>query len=212
MTSCTTEVAANMQHDALDTAIIVVDMQNDFCSPRGAMAALGADTSVNLEVARRLPTFLDRAREMGALVVWVRQAAREELVSEARRVRAKAMNRAALGIAIAGTWGSELAEGLSPAPGDPIIEKTRYSAFVGTPLHNLLRAQQRNHVVVCGTAVNVCVDSTIRDAAMADYSVTMPSDLVGWTRHDLAEPAKQNLEFYFCDVEESESILTAWAE
>lgn len=143
--------------------------------------------------------------------MWIRQSAREELVSEARRTRAKAMQRGTMTVATAGTWGAELADGLVPQPSDPIIDKTRYSAFVGTPLHNLLRAQERDHVVVCGTAANVCVDSTIRDAYMADYSVTMPSDLVGWTKVDLAESAIKNLEFYFCEVVPSDEILAAWA-
>lgn len=189
------------------TAVVVVDMQNDFCSPDGAMASLGADVSANAALAERLPRFLDEARARGALIVWVRQAAREELVSEARRNRARAMGRSATAIAAAGSWGAELASGLVPAPDDVEIEKTRYSAFVGTTLHNLLRARERDQLIVCGTAANVCVDSTIRDAYMADYSVAMGSDLVGWTREDLARSAIANLEFYFCDVATSEELL-----
>lgn len=200
-----------MQHKASQTAIIVVDMQNDFCSPEGALASLGSDTTLNSDVAARLPAFLDSARELGCLIVWVRQTNREELVSAARRDRAQAMQRGTMTVCAAGSWGAELADGLSPVPGDPVIEKSRYSAFVGTPLHNLLRARERDHVVVCGTAANVCVDSTIRDAYMADYSVTMPTDLVGWTKEELAQSAIKNLEFYFCDVAQSDSLLSGWA-
>jgi len=199
-----------MPPSASRTAIIVVDMQNDFCSPNGAMAALGSDISANVSVASRLPRFLDSARALGCLIVWVRQSNREELVSAARRRQAQTMNRDVLTVCKAGTWGTELVDGLIPAPGDPIIEKSRYSAFVGTPLHNLLRAQERDHVVVCGTAANVCVDSTIRDAYMADYSVTMSSDLVGWTRKDLALSAIANLEFYFCEVMHSDELVSGW--
>ncbi len=193
------------------TAVLVIDMQNDFCSPTGAMAALGADVRVNADLAGRLPDFLDRARTAGCLVVWVRQAAHEQLVSPARRARAEAMGRTPLSVCAAGTWGAELADGLRPAPGDCDLEKTRYSAFVGTPLHNLLRAHGRDHVVVVGTAANVCVDSTIRDAYMADLAVTMPTDLVGWTRADLAEAAIRNLGFYFCEATTSAELLAAWS-
>lgn len=197
-----------MQTVSSRTAIVVVDMQNDFCSPKGALAALGGDVSRNVEVVQRLPAFLSRARDKGALIVWIRQAAREELVSAARRERASSMGRGATSVAAIGTWGAELAEGLTPEPGDVEVEKTKYSAFVGTTLHNLLRARERDHVVVCGTAANVCVDSTVRDAYMADYSVTLVSDMVGWTREPLALSALENLEFYFCDVLDSESFLS----
>ncbi|MBL6276261.1 cysteine hydrolase [Micromonospora fiedleri] len=200
-----------MKHSAQRTAVLVIDMQNDFCSPAGAMAALGADVQVNAAVAGRLPRFLDRARNAGCLVVWVRQAAHEQLVSPARRARAEAMGRSPLSVCAAGSWGAELAEGLRPEPGDCHLEKTRYSAFVGTPLHNLLRAHGRDHVVVVGTAANVCVDSTIRDAYMADLATTMPTDLVGWTRADLAEAAIRNLGFYFCETTTSAELLSDWS-
>lgn len=200
-----------MKNSPRGTAVLVIDMQNDFCSPNGAMAALGADVRVNAELAYRLPGFLDQARAAGCLVVWVRQAAHEQLVSPARRARAEAMGRSPLSVCAAGSWGAELAEGLRPAPGDCHLEKTRYSAFVGTPLHNLLRAHGRDDLVVVGTAANVCVDSTIRDAYMADLTVTMPTDLVGWTRADLAQAAMRNLGFYFCETTTSAELVAAWS-
>ncbi|MGC5030903.1 cysteine hydrolase family protein [Micromonospora sp. DT229] len=200
-----------MNYPAQSTAVLVIDMQNDFCSPAGAMAALGADVGVNADLARRLPGFLDPARAAGCLIVWVRQAAHEQLVSPARKARAEAMGRSPLSVCAAGSWGAELAEGLRPEPGDCHLEKTRYSAFVGTPLHNLLRAHGRDHVVVVGTAANVCVDSTIREAYMADLATTMPTDLVGWTRADLAEAAIRNLGFYFCETTTSAELLSAWS-
>lgn len=193
------------------TAILVIDMQNDFCSPDGALAALGADISVNAALVKRLPAFLDQARRHNALVVWVRQIARADLVSPAREAQARAMGRTPLTVCAQGSWGAELAEGLQSAPGDVQLEKSRYSAFVGTPLHNLLRAQGREHVVLCGTAANVCVDSTARDAYMADLPVTVLSDLVGWTRADLAGPALENLGFYFCRLLTSAELLAAWS-
>jgi ureidoacrylate peracid hydrolase len=193
------------------TALLVIDMQQDFCAPDGAMAGLGADTSVNAEVAGRLPAFVDAARAAGSLVVWVRQVARPDLVSPARRARAAAMGRSAMTVCAEGSPGTALADGLVPVEGDVQLEKWRYSAFVGTPLHNLLRATGRDHVVVCGTAANVCVDSTIRDAYMADLEVTMLTDLVGWTREDLARPAIENLQFYFCAGTTSSELLRGWS-
>ncbi|MEO6943878.1 MAG: isochorismatase family cysteine hydrolase [Lacisediminihabitans sp.] len=199
-----------MSSDPSNTAVVIIDMQKDFCSPDGAMAALGADISRNTDVAARLPQFLDSARAAGCLIVWVTQSRQEKFLSAARRSRAKAMQRGAMTVCAAGSWGAELAEGLQPNTNDVVIEKPHYSAFVGTPLDNLLRATERSNLVVCGTAANVCVDSTIRDAYMSEFTVTLASDLVGWTRQELAEPAIANLEFYFCDVESSDDILARW--
>lgn len=189
------------------TAVIVVDMQNDFCSAEGALAQLGFDVSRNQEVARGLPSFLKTVREQGALVVWVLQGARAEFVSDARRERAAAMQRGVTEIAEAGTWGAQLYEGLIPEPEDVTMEKSKYSAFVGTPLRNMLQARGLTKLVVCGTAANVCVDSTVRDAYMSDYVVAVPRDLVGSTRTELAESALENLAFYFCDVVDSAELI-----
>ncbi len=191
------------------TAVVVVDMQNDFCSTEGVLARLGADVSRNQEVAARLPAFLEGARGKGALVIWILQNARAELVSDARRERAKAMGRGVTEVAESGTWGAELFDGLAPRPEDVLIEKSKYSAFVGTPLRNLLQARGRTKLVVCGTAANVCVDSTVRDAYMADLTVALPRDLVGSTRTALGESAIENLGIYFCEVVDSEQILAA---
>jgi ureidoacrylate peracid hydrolase len=193
------------------SAVIVVDLQNDFCSDRGVLAALGADIERNREVAQQVVPFVDRAREAGALVVWIRQVADESTASAARRARSAAMGRTATTVCARGTWGGELAEPLAPRPEDIVMEKYRYSAFVGTPLDMMLRSGGRDHVVVCGTAANVCVDSTARDAYMRDYHVTVPADLVGHSRADLAASALQTLGLYFGDVVESADLLEGWA-
>lgn len=190
------------------TAVIVVDMQNDFCSEDGALARLGADVSKNQEVAAALPGFLDAARDRGALVIWIMQNAREEFVSDARRQQAASMGRGVTEVAAAGSWGAELYRGLAAQRGDVVLEKSKYSAFVGTPLRNVLQARGRTKLVVCGTAANVCVDSTIRDAYMADFTVSLPKDLVGSTRTALAEAAIENLGIYFCDVTDSAAMLS----
>jgi ureidoacrylate peracid hydrolase len=191
-----------------ESAVIVIDMQNDFCSSDGALARRGADVARNQQVAKALPPFLDRARDAGALIIWIRQGARDEYVSDARRARALAMGRGVTEVAGAGTWGAELYDGLVPAEGDVTIEKTKYSAFVDTPLRNVLHSRNRNTIIVCGTAANVCVDSTVRDGYMSDLSVVVPSDMVGYTSKELADAALKNLDFYFCDVVDSDSMFT----
>lgn len=188
------------------TAILVIDMQNDFCSSDGSIARRGADVSPNQELAARLPSFLNIARAAGALIVWVRQESSESHVSDARRARSQAMGWSATDVALEGTWGAELYDNLHPDPNDAIIIKNKYSAFIGTPLSNLLRARGRNTVVVCGTATNVCVDSTVRSAYMEEFNVLLPTDLVASTRADLAAASIQNLGIYFCNLTTSAEL------
>lgn len=191
---------------AARTAVLVVDLQNDFCDPDGAMGRLGADVGANVEVVRKVVPFLAAARRAGCLIVFVRQIADELTTSPARRARMATMGRTSQTVCASGTWGAELHPALTIEAGDVVIDKTRYSAFVGTPLDLVLRSQGRDHVVVVGTAANVCVDSTARDAYMRDYHVIVPRDLVGHTKGHLADAALENLAIYFADVTTADAL------
>lgn len=192
--------------DPLRTALVVVDMQNDFCSPQGAMASLGLDVSANDALVRRLPGFVDDLRRQGALVVWVRHVERPDMVSPAEAVRREATGLARVPICAPGSWGAQLVDALHPVDGDVSLEKWRFSAFVGTPLPQILHAHGRDQIVVCGTAANVCVDSTVRDASMRGLRVVVPSDMVGWTRRHLADAALETLALYFGEVVASAAL------
>lgn len=195
---------------AARTAVLVIDLQNDFCDPDGAMARLGADVGANVEVVRRVVPFLAAARRAGCLIVFVRQTADELTTSPARRARLATMGRSSQTVCCRGTWGAELHPALTVETGDVVIDKTCYSAFIGTSLDLVLRSQERDQVVVVGTAANVCVDSTVRDAYMRDHHVIVPRDLVGHTRERLAESALENLAIYFAEVTTADAVRAAW--
>lgn len=192
------------------TAVLVIDLQNDFCSDRGALAVRGADVRRNQEILSGVASFVDEARAQGCLIVWVRQVADAYTASPARQARSAAMGRTATTVCARDTWGAELAAPLAPHSNDVVMEKHRYSAFVGTALEMVLRSTGRDHVVVCGTAANVCVDSTARDAYMRDFHVRVPDDLVGYSREDLGRPALETLSIYFAEVTSAQSIIDAW--
>lgn len=190
-------------------AVLVVDMQADFCANDGAMAVLGADTSRNGALVGPIDAFLSQIRQARCRVVWVRQEASEAHASPARRRRASRMGRTATSVCAAGTPGARLADGLTVEPEDLAVTKYRYSAFIGTDLDLLLRSQGVTTVVVVGTAANVCVDSTARDAYQRDYDTIVVRDLVGWTLQALAEAALENLDAYFATVTGSQEVLAA---
>ena len=112
-----------------NAAILVVDMQNDFCHPAGASSAAGKDVSAAMMMAPRLERFLDDARTHGAAVVFIQTTHDETTDTEVWLGRASRAVEPL--ICRTGTWGTEFYR-VSPKAGEPVIVKHRYSAFTGT--------------------------------------------------------------------------------
>lgn len=188
-------------------AVVVIDMQQDFCSPSGAFGRAGMDISANERIVQPLNAFVETMRDSGALVVWVRQVISPRHMSPAimRRLR-RAPER--LELCVQGTAGAELAEGLRVDPADAMVEKFRYSAFFGSSLDQILRSSGMQTTILVGTAANGCVDSTARDAAQLDYDVVLARDLIGYSDAALASSALQNLDRHFALVCESGEIVS----
>lgn len=189
-------------------AVVVIDMQRDFCSPTGAFARAGIDITANQRIVPAVAAFVDNLRSAGALVAWVRQLASPRHMSPAiaRRLR-RAPER--LQLCHQSSPGAELAEGLKVQPADAVVDKYRYSAFFGSSLDQVLRSAQIQTVVLVGTAANGCVDSTARDAAQMDYDVLVAADLTGHTDATLAAASLRNLDRHFAVVCRSTDIIKA---
>lgn len=190
-------------------ALLAVDVQNDFCDPAGAMARLGADVSANQAMVARLAGVLPTLRAAGVPVTAVRQVTAPRTTSAARRRRMVALGRDPYAVCREGTWGAELHPDAGFTDDDTVLTKHRYSAFVDTALPLLLRSAGVGGVIVAGTAANVCVDSTVRDAFMRDYEVIVVPELVGWTDERLARPALVNLGRHFATLLPLDDLLTA---
>lgn len=188
-------------------AVVVIDMQQDFCSSSGAFGRAGMDISANARIVHPLNAFVEAMRDSGALIVWIKQAASPRHMSAAimRRLR-RAPER--LELCKQGTAGANLAEGLKVDPADAMVEKFRYSAFFGSSLDQILRSAGIQTTVLVGTAANGCVDSTARDAAQFDYDVVIARDLTGYSDAALASAALQNLDRHFALVCQSSEITS----
>jgi nicotinamidase-related amidase len=143
------------------TALIVVDMQNDFVSDGGSLRV--ADAQATVPVIQRLIGF---ARGHDLRVIYSQDTHREgdpewNIWPEHARE---------------GSWGWEIVEALRPAPGDTVITKVRYDAFYGTPLDHLLRVWGITALIICGTVANICVHYTAASAALRWYDVIIPRD------------------------------------
>lgn len=150
--------------DAKNSALIIVDMQNDFVNERGQLY-VGEAARRTIPNIKRL---LEKARGSGATVVFTQDWHLED--DPEFPIWGKH--------AVANTWGSEIIEELRPLEGEIIIKKLRYDAFFGTSLDHVLRIKGIRNVVVTGTVSNICVLHTAASAALNLYRVYLPVDCV----------------------------------
>ena len=164
------------------TALIVIDVQNDFCAPGGMMDKEGMDLASVQEMAERLPPLISAARAAGVLVVFVRNVYTSEhnfylsdaWLEQASRTRKGSYTRR--GVCMEGSWEGDFYGDVRPGPQDPVVTKHRFNAFRNTDLDTILRARGIRTAVFTGVATNVCVETTAREAFMHDYYVVFTTD------------------------------------
>lgn len=194
------------------TAVVVVDMENDFCSPAGYAAKLGLDISMLAEVMPNLVRFVEGAREAGVMVVFIQHTNLSEGHSASPswlRCQARVFG-AVPEFTIDGTWGQGFCAGLEPKANEPIIKKHRSSAFVETDLDLVLRCNGIESIIITGCVTHGCVMATARHGAFYDYYVVVVRDCVGSTDRKLHEAALMIMDTSL-DVVSSQEILKEWA-
>jgi nicotinamidase-related amidase len=172
--------------DPRRTALLVVDVQNDYCAPGGALEREGGDISMTQAVVPNVIAMVDAARRHGVKVVWIQQTWLPGGVSDSPAwIYMKRRNGLHLERCVEGTWGQRFVDGLHPEDDESIVKKHRSSGFVGTNLDLVLRSQRIETTLVIGVMSEGCVESTARDAAFYDYYVVltpdcMASDVLAW--------------------------------
>jgi ureidoacrylate peracid hydrolase len=160
------------------SALIVVDVQNDFCHLNGAQARTGADMSAITAMVPRLQGFIDEARRAGVRIVFV-QTTHDEMTDSpvwlARTQTDVSQSQASRSMCRSGTWGADFYL-VSPERGEPVIVKHRYSAFAGTSLDVVLHAAAADSLLFTGVSTEVCVESSLRDGLFLDYHVALVED------------------------------------
>src|SRR5260370_28420209 len=146
--------------DTARTAVIVVDMQNDFGSTGGMFDRAGVDIAPIQKVVEPISRVLESARRAGIKIIYLKMGFRPDLSDagpadspnrlKPSRLRYGDAMRAPDGtegrILIRDTWNTEIVDGLKPQPGDIILYKTRFSGFSQTPSHNTLKAPHTPHI------------------------------------------------------------------
>ncbi len=177
------------------TAVLVVDMLNDFFKPGGKMVLEGGH--VLFEPIRKL---VRKARSVKIPVIYVNDSHRRGL-KEDREFKKRAEH------CIEGTWGAQVVDELRPEKGDVIITKRRFSGFFETDLDLTLKDLQVGALIVMGVVTNICVRSTIHDAFFRGYRVIVPRDCVMATGEREQESSLYDIETHFGDVTTSERII-----
>jgi len=183
------------------SAVIVVDMQNDFGSEGGMFALAGIDISGIRNAIAPTARVLAAAREAGMTVVYLKMGFRADLSDAGlpdapnwikyRPLRAgeavTAPDGSASRILIRDTWNTEIVADLTPQPDDIVLYKHRFSGFFETDLDKVLRSRSIKNLVFAGCTTSVCVESTIRDAMFRDYTCLLLTDCTAEpTGHGLA--------------------------
>jgi ureidoacrylate peracid hydrolase len=172
------------------TAIVVVDMQNDFGAKGGMFERLGIDLSLIQRAVAPTARVLAAGRRAGIPVVYLKMAFRPDLSdagapgSRSRKNSIRweagkvvlAPDGSESRILIRDTWNSNILDELAPEAGDTLIYKSRFNGFYQTELHDVLQSLGINSLVVTGCTTNICVESTIREAAFRDYNCLLLED------------------------------------
>jgi len=149
--------------DAARTALVIIDMQNDFVRDEGTLQVASAPSTV--PAINRL---LELARSSGMRVVFS-QDTHDPGDPEFEIWPAHALR---------GTWGWQMIDELTPREGELVVQKVRYDAFYGTELDHMLSLWNVKTILLCGTVANICVHYTAASAALRWYEVVIAKDAV----------------------------------
>ncbi|HUD27802.1 MAG TPA: isochorismatase family cysteine hydrolase [Novosphingobium sp.] len=190
-------------------ALLVIDVQVDFVAPEGFCARAGADVSAVPAAVANIRRAVGAARAAGVPIVFVRLETSEETDSPAMLGHMERTGRgggAALcrsGTPGCGYWG------VAPLPGDLEVVKSRYDAFLETPLDARLRQRGIGLLVMTGVSTDCCVDSTSRAAFMRDYDVVVLADACAAGSRENHEAALSALGRYAATVTDTGAFVAA---
>lgn len=170
--------------DPSATALIVIDMQRDFCSPHGYAARAGLDVARLAQPIVQIRRLLAAARAAGMLVVHTREGHLPDLSDcPPEKMRRSVQAGAPIGstgpmgrLLVRGEKGHDFIEELRPLAGEVVIDKPGYGAFYLTDLEHVLLNHATRHLILCGVTTEVCVHSTLREAVDRGYACITVAD------------------------------------
>jgi ureidoacrylate peracid hydrolase len=214
-----TEPRARLDLDELlkqgRAALLIIDMQNDFCHADGAVAKRGGHVEPLQAMAPRLRRLLAVARQRRLPIIHVRTHHSPWTNSASWVTRHHGLKVVQC---FPGAWGAEFYAGLEPrdddswAPGahEYVVTKHRYSAFIDTDLELVLRSQTIQTLILTGVVTDACVESTARDGFMKDYAIVVVSDCTAASSASVHEAALEDIRRHFGRVASADEVESAW--
>jgi nicotinamidase-related amidase len=180
----------------MSSALLVIDMQNGFCSPEGSLPGLRGPLAGIDDCVRNAVLAVQRARAARIPVVFTRQIVRPGRADVGANLRRRNPGLARVNGLAEGGWDARVIDELECGGEDLVVDKVRFDAFQWTSLDLLLAGLGVDELVVLGVVTNLCVESTVRSAYMRDYRVTLLADCcasVSERMHDIAIEAMGGL-------------------
>ena len=164
--------------DPARTALLVIDMQQDFLSNDGYFARKGYDPSPLRAILPAVNSVIAAAREAGCTIIHTRQGYRADLadMTDYERWKRKRSGLDGTNVLVRGSPGFEIVPEIAVATTDIIIDKTANGAFTHTDLDTVLRSRVITHLLFTGCTTDVCVHTTLREANDRNYQCCLIED------------------------------------
>ncbi|WP_127536966.1 cysteine hydrolase family protein [Paenibacillus illinoisensis] len=187
-----------------NTALIVVDVQNDYCHPDGAISKSGIDVSSVKQMMPHMHFLLEAARKSSIPVIFLQTNHEDATDSEVWLSRfPDGVNP----ICRTGSWGADFYE-VSPQANDIIVKKHRYSGFVHTRLESVLQTLKIETLIMTGVSTNLCVESTAREGFMLDYHIVLIQDACAAFSQAEHDMTLKTVDTYFGMVTDTAGIVS----
>jgi len=206
--------------DIRKSALIIVDMQNDFVHRDGAFGRRARDNpNIDMDfLASPIPNvkkLMDAFRDAGRPVVYVAHVLKPDY-SDAQfpywRATPQPHKRSNSTFIVEGSWGAQVIDELKPREGEHLVIKKGFGGFSNTPLDTILRNQGITTCVVTGVTTCVCVSTTVRGGVEHNYRMILVKDGVAEVQRDVHDAELKTMARIFADVKTADEVVGMLAD